>query len=87
MIEIDHSIAPTGVQGQLFRGRVTTSDWNSRERVIMQTFPGWRCFFGPKTRKWWGLPPSRDPVQVLLEADTPEHLAVRIHHACAHPRT
>jgi hypothetical protein len=58
-----------------------SDDWNSPARAIMRAFPGWRCFYGPKTRKWWGVPPPRHPVQVLFEADTPDELAAHIHHA------
>lgn len=54
-------------------------------RAIMQAFPGWRCFYGSRTGKWWGVPPPRHPVQVLFEADTAEELAARIHRARTAP--
>jgi hypothetical protein len=63
------------------------SDWSASARMIMRAFPGWRCFYGPKTRKWWGVPPLRHPVQALFEADTPEDLAALIHRAYAAHRT
>ncbi|MDB4873199.1 MAG: hypothetical protein JWL97_4203 [Gemmatimonadales bacterium] len=57
-------------------------DPNKTARMITRAFPGWRCFYGPKTRKWWGVPPSRHPIQALFEGDTPADLAALIHRAC-----
>ncbi|MDB4873188.1 MAG: hypothetical protein JWL97_4192 [Gemmatimonadales bacterium] len=62
-------------------------DGENAARMIMRAFPGWRCFYGPKTDKWWGVPPPRHPVQALFEADTTEDLAALIHRAGTGPRS
>jgi hypothetical protein len=56
---------------------------NETARSLMRHFPGWLCWYGAATRAWWTLPPPDAWYPSLIEAPTPEQLAVRIRDVCA----
>jgi hypothetical protein len=54
------------------------ADAGRSARSLWQTFPGWVCWYGRATRRWWGMPPPAYRYPVLIEAATAEELALRI---------
>jgi hypothetical protein len=44
----------------------------------MRSLPGWLVWRGRVTGSWWGLPPVDHPRQALVEAATPDELAMLI---------
>lgn len=64
-----------------------TPERGDTTRLLTRAFPGWRCWFGSATGRWWALPPPGSWPQSLVEALTPEELAVRIRRLSAgHPQ-
>jgi hypothetical protein len=47
-------------------------------RLVMLSFPGWRCWFGSMTEAWWSLPPPEHEYKSLIEAPTAQELVVRM---------
>jgi hypothetical protein len=45
----------------------------------MRSFPGWLCWYGDATRRWWTVPPPGCWYPSLIEAPTPAELAALIH--------
>jgi anti-sigma regulatory factor (Ser/Thr protein kinase) len=47
-------------------------------RGLMERFPGWTTWHGGTTARWWALPPVRLAAARLLNALTPDELALQI---------
>ena len=47
-------------------------------RALRRHLPGWVCWYGTATMRWWGMPPPGYRRTGLVEAATAEELALRI---------
>jgi hypothetical protein len=60
--------------------REAPADAGRSVRSLRRNFPGWVCWYGAATRRWWGMPPPAYRYPALVEAATAEDLALRIRH-------
>ncbi|GAA4138632.1 hypothetical protein [Actinomadura keratinilytica] len=60
-----------------------TADVHAAEAdALSRRYPGWTIWFGPRTGRWWALPPRERDVGAFVEAETPQRLIARIEVIC-----
>ncbi|GLZ11237.1 hypothetical protein Acsp04_14720 [Actinomadura sp. NBRC 104425] len=60
-----------------------TADVHAAEvDALSRRYPGWTIWFGPRTGRWWALPPRERDVGAFVEAETPQRLIARIEVIC-----
>jgi hypothetical protein len=61
--------------------------WSDALTAVMRRFSGWMPWYGTATGRWWAMPPPAFIPQCLVDAATPDELAVAIGTASPYDRT